>query len=455
MLRREEIGRRLASTAFDLRRGPLIRAHFVDSGQHAAGMLFLALHHIVADGWSMSLLRRECALLLAARRDGRDSPLPAATASVRRLRRLGVADWSAEARRSIGGPRNSRARRSGSTCPATGPGPRPRPSVARWPRCHSPPNWSPDAAALARERQTTPFTVYLAAFAAILHRWSGQHDLVVGTPVAGRTRVETEDIVGLFVNSLPLRLRPESAQPFADFLDAVREVVAGAQDNQEVPLEEIVRRVAPQRRLAYAPLFQVMFAVGSAREEGGASEVTHTSTAKFDLSMTVDDGSVPTIYLEYAADLFDDVAPQCLLQAMVALLAAVTADPDAQPGHAAARSRTGRRRHSIARSVRLVLPRGPGHRGGRRGQVDELRRPAGNGRPVRRLGWPTSDVAHGSVVAVDLPRGPELVAAVWAIREFGCAFFLLDPIWPERRRQELLERALRRLHSRTRHCLSP
>ena len=294
---------------------------------------------------------------------------------------------------------------------------------------------------LARERQTTPFTVYLAAFAAILHRWSGQHDLVVGTPVAGRTRVETEDIVGLFVNSLPLRLRPDPAQPFAEFLDTVREVVTAAQDHQEVPLEEIVRRVAPQRRLAYAPVFQVMFAVGSAREEGGASEVTHTSTAKFDLSMTVDDGSVPTIYLEYAADLFDDIAPQCLLQAMVTLLAAVT-------------SRPGRAAWPCCRSVpnRTSTSPIPPPRAG--SSCREVRGSRWSARARRRVMttctcWSTGS-PPGSPISIwrpvrwspsTCPRGAELLAAIWAIRESGAAFLLLDPLWPDRRRQELIDRA--------------
>ena len=437
-LRRDEIARQLAGTAFDLRRGPLIRAHFVDSGR-AGGFLFLAIHHIVADGWSLTLLRRECALLLAARRDGRGSPLPAlplqyadyAVWESELESRSSAIDWWAEAL--AGAPQRIDL-----------PSDRPRPvtptfrgSLATVPfpaalvtRCRR----------LARRRQTTPFTVYLAAFATILYRWSGQHDLVVGTPVAGRTRVETEDIVGLFVNSLPLRLRPDPDLSFADFLDTVREVVTAAQDHQEVPLEEIVRRVAPQRRVAYAPLFQVMFAVGSAREEGGASEVTHTSTAKFDLSMTVDDGSVPTIYLEYASDLFDEIAPRCLLQAMVTLLAAVTADPASPLAALPLGPEPDVDVIDAAVPRRLVLPRGSRLAmvgAGSSTSYDDLHVLVG--RFAARLA--DRRLAPGSVIAVDLPRGPELVAAIWAIRESGGAFLLLDPRWPDRRRRELIDRA--------------
>ena len=439
-LRRDEIARQLASTAFDLRRGPLIRAHFVDSGR-AGGFLFLAIHHIVADGWSLSLLRRECALLLAASRDGRGFAVAGGAAAVRRLRRVGGPAGEVEARRSTGGPKPSRARRSGSTCPVTGPGRRPRPSVARWPPRRSRPSSSPAAADSLVERQTTPFTVYLAAFAAILHRWSGQHDLVVGTPVAGRTRVETEDIVGLFVNSLPLRLRPEPAQPFAEFLDTVREVVTAAQDHQEVPLEEIVRRVAPQRRLAYAPLFQVMFAVGSAREEGGASEVTHTSTAKFDLSMTVDDGSVPTIYLEYAADLFDDVAPQCLLQAMVTLLAAVTADPTGSLATLPLGPEPDVDVIDLTVPRRLVLPRGPGLAAVGAGVVDELRRPARCWSAGSRPGSPTSTwrpVRWSPSICRAEPNFSRPSGRSGSPEPPSCCSIRL---WPDRRRRELIDRA--------------
>ena len=397
----------------------------MDCGQ-AGGFLFLAIHHIVADGWSLSLLRRECALLLAASRDGRGSPLPAlplqyadyAVWESRLESRSSAIDWWAEAL--AGAPQRIDL-----------PSDRPRPATPTFRGSLASEPFPAELVAgcrrLARERQTTPFTVYLAAFAAILHRWSGQHDLVVGTPVAGRTRVETEDIVGLFVNSLPLRLRPDPAQPFAEFLDTVREVVTAAQEHQEVPLEEIVRRVAPQRRLAYAPLFQVMFAVGSAREEGGASEVIHTSTAKFDLSMTVDDGAVPTIYLEYAADLFDDVAPRCLLQAMVTLLAAVTADPAGSLAALPLGPEPDVDVTDLAVPRRLVLPRGPGLAvvgAGASTSYDDLQVLVG--RFAARLA--DHHLATGSVVAVDLPRGAELLAAIWAIRESGAAFLLLDPL---------------------------
>ena len=158
-LRRDEIARQLAGTAFDLRRGPLIRAHFVDSGP-AGGFLFLAIHHIVADGWSLSLLRRECALLLAASRDGRGSPLPAAPLQyadyavweAQLERRSPAIDWWADAL-------------SGAPQRIDLPSDRPRPATPTFRGSLASVPFPAELVAgcrrLARARQTTPFTVYL------------------------------------------------------------------------------------------------------------------------------------------------------------------------------------------------------------------------------------------------------------------------------------------------------
>jgi len=270
---------------------------------------------------------------------------------------------------------------------------------------------------------------------------------VIGTPVAGRIRVEVEGVVGLFVNSLPLRVPIDPDTTFGALLDTVRDVVSAAQDHQSVPFEEIVRQAAPQRRLASAPIFQVMFALGSTQDEttsGGT--VSHTGTAKFDLSMTVDDGSVPGVYVEYSADIYEDAAARLLLRAMVRLLQEVAQDPDLilsrlPLGPDAGGTTPHRAVSAGSPEVRLPVPRrGPG--------------PAvvGPGTTVTHTrladavsGWVARlrslDLPAGSVVAVDLPRGPELIAAMLAVPAAGLCLLLLDPGLPDARRRDLLARS--------------
>jgi amino acid adenylation domain-containing protein len=473
-----------ASAGFDLRRGPLLRAHLVRlpssapaaGSVHASptpvgadGVLHLALHHIAVDGWSLRLLREEFGLLLAARVEGRASPLPPSPLQYvdyvlwerGRQRHLdeGLAWWAgvlAGAPPLLDLPTCRPRPATPSSRGALVSVPLPRDVVGACRR-------------LARDERATPFMVYLAAFAAVLHRWSGQEDMVLGTPVAGRTRVETEEIVGLFVNSLPLRLAVTPEETFRHLLTGVRDVVTAAQDHQDVPLEEIVRRVAPQRRLAHAPLFQVMFALGSTRgeDEEALPGVAHTATAKFDLSMTVDDGAEPAVYLEYATDLYDEDAARHLLAAMVRVLVEASTEPGDEIGRlplAAPPARTGPPRapadaaHAHAQPAAVGGEQAARQLGGTAAALGPAVQRDGTGLAVAS---PTGSLSHdelraraqiishalrtacpaGSVVALDLPRGPDLVAALLAVRESGRALLLLDPRLPEARRSELLRRS--------------
>ena len=118
-----------------------------------------------------------------------------------------------------------------------------------------------DLAVLSRREGVTLFMTLLAAFEILLFRYSGQEDLVVGSPIAGRNRAETEDLIGFFVNTLPLRTRLSGNPAFRELLQRVKETALGAYAHQDLPFEKIVESVQPERSLSYSPIFQVMFAL--------------------------------------------------------------------------------------------------------------------------------------------------------------------------------------------------
>lgn len=435
----------VSTTVFDLRRGPLVCALFADYGPQQ-GLLFVAIHHIIADGWSLGLLKREFGLLLAASRDGRDPPLrelPIQYPDYALWEQLHLAHdeggrWWRDILAGIPDRLQLPQSRPRPTQPTSAGGLVSEPLDGRLARA---------LRRLARSRGVTPFMLYLAGFATVLHRWSGQSDLVIGTPVAGRTRIEVEGVVGLFVNSLPMRVPVPPEATFAALLEAVRDVVSAAQDHQSVPFEEIVRQAAPQRRLAAAPIFQVMFALGSTQDEASVGgPVSHSGTAKFDLNLTVDDGPVPGVYVEYSADVYDEAAARQLVGAMVRLLQEVATQPELMvnriplaPGQGAPEPQ--RPRSSGGSAVRLPVPgRGPGPAvvgpGGTVTHSQLADAVSGWVARLRSLALP-----QGSVVAVDLPRGSELIAAMLAVPAAGLCLLLLDPALPESRRRELLDQS--------------
>src|SRR6185295_16415276 len=172
---------------------------------------------------------------------------------------------------------------------------------------------SAELAALSRRCGATPFMTSLAAFQALLHRYTGQDDLVVGSPVAGRGRLELERLIGFFVNMLPLRADLAGDPSFQALLAGVRETALGAYAHQDLPFDRLVEDLSPDRDLALSPIFQVVFVVqdAPARPDLGpgiatAAAPVHSGTAKFDLALFLERGSDGLEAIaEHATDLFD------------------------------------------------------------------------------------------------------------------------------------------------------
>ena len=167
---------------------------------------------------------------------------------------------------------------------------------------------------LSQREGATLFMTLLAAWQVLLMRYSGQSDISVGTPVAGRTRAEVEPLIGFFVNTLVLRTGMSGGESFREMLAKVREVCLGAYAHQDVPFEMLVEQLQPARSLSRSPLFQVMFTMQNTPEQGVAlagvemrAEGWENGTAKFDLSMTVwEEGGEVVGGVQYSTDLFED-----------------------------------------------------------------------------------------------------------------------------------------------------
>jgi amino acid adenylation domain-containing protein len=337
---REAVAKRIAMEVgrlpFDLAAGPLVRAALARLAvdEHLA---VLTLHHIVADGWSIDVLIREVAALYGAALEGRPSPLPALP--------LQFADFARWQRDWLRGEALAtsisywRQRLAGAPPLLDLPADRPRPAVQRFRGRNLQRFLAEDLAkglnALCRAEGATPFMALLAGFQALLHRYTGRLDVVVGTPVAGRDRLETENLIGFFLNTLVMRADLGGDPDVPELLRRTREMAVGAYAHQDLPFEKLVEELAPERNLSHAPLFQVMLVFQSApRELPEYHGVTFspveldTDSAKFDLTLNAREtpGGIVLSWL-YNRDLFDAATIARLSDHLETLLAGAVAEP--------------------------------------------------------------------------------------------------------------------------------
>ncbi len=254
----ERLAREEAGQPFDLARGPLLRARLVRMSQQEH-LLVLTLHHIVCDAWSMAIFGRELAALYAGELERRAVELPVLP--------LQYPDYARWQRQWLAGPRLERhldywSRQLQGAPPLLAlPTDRPRPAVQGFQGATHPltlpHSLTAELKLLARAEQATLFMVLLAGFKALLHRYTGQDDLVVGTDVAGRERTEFEPLIGFFVNQLVLRTDLSGDPTFRNLIGRTRQVALAAYSHQELPFDLLVQHLKPPRDASYSPLFQV------------------------------------------------------------------------------------------------------------------------------------------------------------------------------------------------------
>ncbi|MFE9456342.1 amino acid adenylation domain-containing protein [Streptomyces californicus] len=466
---REQAARRVldakASEPFDLAGGRPLRATVVRlaAGRH---LLLVALHHIAADGWSVSVLTEELRELYAAALDHRTpqlAELPIQYADFALWQR----EWLTPEReeRQLSYWRESLA----GVEPLALPTDRPRPPVRSGAGASLtfgvPAATAEGLRALAAGQNASLFMAGLAAFQVLLSRWSRQDDIAVGTPIAGRNRAEVENLVGFFVNTLVMRSDLAANPTFTDLLAQVRETALGAYAHQDLPFERIVEDLAPERDLSRNALFQVMFELrestwGTADFVTGGTRWTSdesvvSEAAKFDLSLTLTPAANGgfTGELVYSTDLFDPATAQRLADHFGRLLDSAVAGPDRRVGELDLLTAAERNRLLVAFNDTAVPYEDdvPVHElfarqaartpdavaisceGARLtyGQLD--------GRANRLAHHLVAQgVGAGDLVAVCVDRGPDMIVALLGVLKAGGAYVPVDPDYPAARVEFML-----------------
>ncbi|HYR10485.1 MAG TPA: condensation domain-containing protein, partial [Longimicrobium sp.] len=446
---------------FDLAAGPLLRARLLRLADEEH-VLVLAMHHVVSDGWSLGVLFRELGALYAAFSRGAAAPLEPLP--------LQYADYAAWQREHWTEERLAAQlewwRRALDGAPAVLelPADRPRPAVqshrgARL-RFALPHALAEGVRALARREGATPFMVMLAAFDVLLWRWSGEEDLVVGSPVAGRTRAETEGLIGFFVNTLPLRADLGGNPTFATLLHRVRQATLGAYEHQDLPFERLVEALHPGRSLRHAPVFQTLFALQNAtpaelRLPGVVMELipTEAGTARFDLEwMLWERQEGITGAIDYAADLFDASTVERMAGRYRRILEAAVARPDTRISALPLLDATEAARIAAWQAgpaLPPAIPLFPAQLAARVAEAPDAVALVHDGvsitraeldaranrlaRHLRRLG-----VGPETIVGVAMERTPELIVTLLAVLKAGGAYVPMEPHFPADRIRAVL-----------------
>ncbi|MFL5541338.1 MAG: amino acid adenylation domain-containing protein [Longimicrobiaceae bacterium] len=454
-----------ARRPWDLARGPLFRCFLVRRSERN-WLLALDTHHIVNDAAGQAVLRREARALYRAFAAGRPSPLPEPP-----LQYADYALWQREALE--GGEMEAqlawwRERMEDAAGVLELPADRPRPArptgsgaMHEW---EWPARLQERVAALARAEGATPMMALLAAFQALLARWSGAEEVTVGIPVSGRTLPETEEVVGFFVNTVPVRAELAGDPTFRQVLHRVRDATLGALAHQDLPFERLVESLRIERDPARTPLFQVMYVHQGAEQAAGPAPAdgepawrpywATTASARFDLTLVVREGPGQCgVTFDYATDLFAAATIERLERRLTALLQAVAADPDLRLSELPWLEPEEERRvlHAWNDTAAAWEARGPAHAlfeahaardphaeaavfRGRRVSYGELNRRANRvAHRLLRLG-----VRPGDRVAVLAGDPLDGLAGILAALKAGAAYVPLDPAAPPARLAELL-----------------
>ncbi|MGV9757637.1 non-ribosomal peptide synthetase [Streptomyces tricolor] len=452
-----------AARPFDLTRDLMLRARLLRLADDDH-VLLLSLHHIAADGWTLDVLKHEIGVLYTAFRQGTEHDLPELEVQYADYA-VWQRDWLGQGllREQLAYWRERLKDTPVLELPADFPG-----AAERTWRGASVPFTVParlwqKVGALAGRSGVTPYMVLVAAFAVVLSRWSGQRDLVVGSPVAGRSHPELERLAGFFVNTLPLRADLYGAPSFATLLEQVRVTCTDAYAHQEVPFGTLVQALAPDRSQGPVPLVQVMLALCDTPAEDLALDgvraeeldvVLTGRSSKFDLVLDLvaaRDGRLRG-RVEFSTDLFAHATAEAIGQAFVHVLTAATGDPDlpvdrlpllspeerdrvlyelSGGGDARAADTAGCLHPLIDRTAEKA-PDAPAVRCGDVTLTyrDLVERANALAHDLRGLG-----AGPEQLVGVCLPKSADMVVALLAILKAGAGYMPLDPRYPHQRVQ--------------------
>jgi amino acid adenylation domain-containing protein len=453
-----------ASRPIDLENGPLVRARLIKL-RESEHVLLLTLHHIVFDGWSRRVFARELAALYEAFRDNRPSSLPEL--------RLQYADYVVWQRKNLSGKTLEkqlwfwRRRLAGAPSTLNLPTDRPRPAIQSYRGSALPVSFSSDQygrlAAFAREREVSLFMLLLAGFQALLARYTGDEDVMVGTPIANRTHAETEDLIGLFANTLVLRGDLTGNPSFGDLLLRTKQIALDAYAHQDIPFEKLVEELNPERNLSHNPLFQVMFSLQNAPRQ--AIELTGlelrplegtVETAKFDISVFLSEtGEGLRGRIEYNTDLFDIETIERLLGHYERLLAGAVENPQLRLSELPLLSE--REREQVLRVWNRTQAEYPACCVHEWFQEQAARTPEAiaclfesEQLSYRELNERANQLAHylrqmgarpGERIGIFVERSLRMLVGLLAIQKSGAAYVPIDPAYPAERIGQIVEGA--------------
>jgi len=466
---------------FDLERGPLIRASLLRLGAEEH-VLLVTMHHVVADGWSMGVLTRELSALYGAYVKGYDSPLPELPVQ--------YADYALWQRGWLQGEMLEeqlsywRERLSGIETLQL-PTDWPRPAVASFRgamlRFALSAQLSGALVELSRREGVTLYMVLLGAFQVLLSRYSGQDDIVVGSPIAGRTHQQTEDLIGFFVNTLVMRADLSGNPSFAELLGRVKEMTLGAYAHQDIPFERLVSELQPERDLSRQPLFQVMFGFHNVARVpaqfagiGVTSLPVRSTAAKFDLGLHLFEDSSDTAvsvlhgYFEYATDLFAASSIERLIDYFQRILQGITTAAQQRLTELSLLNEADRRQllvewndTSVAYTHERCVHQWFADEAAQRPDTPAVISDDGQ-LSYAQLDRRSNQLAHylrhcgircDDRVGIWMERSPEMIVAILGVLKAGGCYVPFDPEWsPERVRLLLEDSRTRRLL--TQHRLS-
>ncbi|GIV95380.1 MAG: hypothetical protein KatS3mg057_0037 [Herpetosiphonaceae bacterium] len=458
--RRELLAMELAAASarrsFDLRSGPLIAFALVRLADDEH-LLLLVVHHIVSDGWSSGIFIRELAAIYTALVEGRPSPLPDLP-----LQFIDYVVWQRERMQGQNLERELdfwKGYLNGAPMVLELPTDRPRPPAQTFRGSSASRLLSPELAeglqALCKREGVTLFMALLAAFQALLARYTGQHDILVGSPVAGRSHREIEGLIGFFVNTIVLRTSLHGSPTVRELLARVRAATLEAFAHQDVPFETVVEAVQPERSLSHTPIFQVAFVLQNAptqtlRLPGVNIEPLdiNSGVAKFDLHLDVSETSAGLkATMEYSSDLFERATIERLLEHYARLLAGMVADEQQRMAEIALLSETERRQvlegwnatqraypaqpvHALVAALAARQPAALAVQAGTE-QVSYEALVAGAHRLAHLLR--ARGVRRGDRVGVYLTRSARLVEVLLGVLAAGAAYVPLDVSYPVER----------------------
>ncbi|HEX2268845.1 MAG TPA: amino acid adenylation domain-containing protein, partial [Pyrinomonadaceae bacterium] len=450
-----------AGTGFDLENGPLLRA-FVFTRSPREYVLLLSAHHIIVDFWSLAVLLRELAAFYEAEVQSRPAALPPTRSYSDHVRRQAAM---------LAGPEGERLRNywleqlAGELPVLDLPTDRARPPVQSYRGALVSARLDQQLTGrlrqLALSHEATLFMTLLAAFQVLLYRYTGQEEILVGSPSSGRGSPDFAGTIGYFVNPLVLRARLSGERSFSEFLAGTRQAALAAFAHQEYPFDLLVKQLQPERDPARSPLFQVMFAFqkGDVALKLGDLPVESLTldqhTAQFDLSLTVTEaGSSLEASFEYNTDLFDVSTIERLSEYFRILLESIVADPSVNLSALQILSQTSRRQllydwndtranfaplvcvhESFAQRVACAPNQIAVADGEEELSYRELNKRANRLAHYLRARGVGPEVRVGICV----PRSAAMLTCVLGVLKAGGAYVPLDPSYPEERLAFILE----------------